>query len=71
MLINIYMLQCDDELKYGYNEIEGWYLLFKFIDKLIIQSGGLINDKSIGFGGVVYLDVNYKFILWFNFMVCN
>lgn len=61
MLTITYTLQRDDELKHGYNEIEGWYPLFKPTDKLTIQPGGLINDKSIGSGGAVYLDVNYKF----------
>ncbi|SVH89708.1 Oligogalacturonate-specific porin protein KdgM [Shigella flexneri] len=37
--------------------IEGWYPLFKPTDKLTIQPGGLINDKSISSGGAVYLDV--------------
>ncbi|ECU8206004.1 porin OmpL, partial [Salmonella enterica subsp. enterica serovar Newport] len=64
-------LQRDDELKHGYNEIEGWYPLFKPTDKLTIQPGGLINDKSIGSGGAVYLDVNYKFTPWFNLTVRN
>ncbi len=31
--------------------------LFKPTDKLTIQPGGLINDKSISSGGAVYLDV--------------
>ncbi|HHU0693415.1 porin OmpL [Citrobacter sp. Marseille-Q3906] len=71
MLTNTYTLQRDDELKHGYNEIEGWYPLFKPTDKLTIQPGGLINDKSIGSGGAVYLDVNYKFTPWFNLTVRN
>lgn len=71
MLTNTYNLQRDDELKHGYNEIEGWYPLFKPTDKLTIQPGGLINDKSIGSGGSVYLDVNYKFTPWFNLTVRN
>lgn len=29
------------------------------------------NDKSIGSGGAVYLDVNYKFVPWFNLTVRN
>lgn len=62
MLTNTYNFQREDELKHGYNEIEGWYPLFKPTDKLTIQPGGLINDKSIGSGGAVYLDVNYKFV---------
>lgn len=40
MLTNTYTLQRDDELKHGYNEIEGWYPLFKPTDKLTIQHGG-------------------------------
>ncbi|MCV5767509.1 porin OmpL, partial [Escherichia coli] len=48
-----------------------WYPLFKPTDKLTIQPGGLINDKSIGSGGAVYLDVNYKFLPWFNLTVRN
>ncbi|EBA3343737.1 porin OmpL, partial [Salmonella enterica] len=71
MLTNTYTLQRDDELKHGYNEIEGWYPLFKPTDRLTIQPGGLINDKSIGSGGAVYLDVNYKFTPWFNLTVRN
>lgn len=39
MLTNTYTLQRDDELKHGYNEIEGWYPLFKPTDKLTIQPG--------------------------------
>ncbi|HDW1172711.1 TPA: porin OmpL, partial [Escherichia coli] len=58
MLTNTYTFQREDELKHGYNEIEGWYPLFKPTDKLTIQPGGLINDKSAGSGGAVYLDVN-------------
>ncbi|ENA3693766.1 oligogalacturonate-specific porin KdgM family protein, partial [Escherichia coli] len=57
MLTNTYTFQREDELKHGYNEIEGWYPLFKPTDKLTIQPGGLINDKSISSGGAVYLDV--------------
>lgn len=71
MLTNTYNFQREDELKHGYNEIEGWYPLFKPTDKLTIQPGGLINDKSIGSGGAVYLDVNYKFVPWFNLTVRN
>lgn len=71
MLTNTYTMQRKDELKHGYNEIEGWYPLFKPTDKLTIQPGGLINDKSIGSGGAVYLDVNYKFTPWFNLTVRN
>ena len=71
MLTNTYNYQREDELKHGYNEIEGWYPLFKPTDKLTIQPGGLINDKSIGSGGAVYLDVNYKFTPWFNLTVRN
>ena len=71
MLTNTYTFQREDELKHGYNEIEGWYPLFKPTDKLTIQPGGLINDKSIGSGGAVYLDVNYKFVPWFNLTVRN
>ncbi|MCZ5640459.1 porin OmpL [Escherichia coli] len=71
MLTNTYTLSAEDELKHGYNEIEGWYPLFKPTDKLTIQPGGLINDKSIGSGGAVYLDVNYKFVPWFNLTVRN
>ena len=55
-----------DELKHSYNEIEGWYPLFKPTDKLTFQPGGLINDSSAGSGGAVYLDTNYKFTDWFN-----
>lgn len=40
MLTNTYTLQRDDELKHGYNEIEGWYPLFKPTDKLTIQPRG-------------------------------
>lgn len=47
MLTNTYTLQRDNELKHGYNEIEGWYPLFKPTDKLTIQPGGLINDKAL------------------------
>ncbi|WP_312692053.1 oligogalacturonate-specific porin KdgM family protein, partial [Escherichia coli] len=68
---NTYTFQREDELKHGYNEIEGWYPLFKPTDKLTIQPGGLINDKSAGSGGAVYLDVNYKFTPWFNLTVRN
>lgn len=71
MLTNTYNFQREDELKHGYNEIEGWYPLFKPTDELTIQPGGLINDKSIGSGGAVYLDVNYKFMPWFNLTVRN
>ena len=71
MLTNTYTLQREDELKHGYNEIEGWYPLFKPTDKLTIQPGGLITDKSIGSSGAVYLDVNYKFTPWFNLTVRN
>ena len=42
MLTNTYNFQREDELKHGYNEIEGWYPLFKPTDKLTIQPGGLI-----------------------------
>ncbi|WP_348226038.1 oligogalacturonate-specific porin KdgM family protein, partial [Salmonella enterica] len=65
MLTNTYTLPRDDELKHGYNAIEAWYPLFKPTDKLTIQPVGLINDKSIGSGGAVYLAVNYKFTPWF------
>ena len=71
MLTNTYTLQRKDELKHGYNEIEGWYPLFRPTDKLTIQPGGLITDKSIGSSGAVYLDVNYKFTPWFNLTVRN
>ena len=43
MLTNTYTMQRKDELKHGYNEIEGWYPLFKPTDKLTIQPGGLID----------------------------
>ena len=33
MLTNTYTFQREDELKHGYNEIEGWYPLFKPTDK--------------------------------------
>lgn len=66
MLTNTYTMQRKDELKHGYNEIEGCYPLFKPIDKLTIQPGGIINDKSIGSCGALYLDVNYKFTPWLN-----
>lgn len=39
MLTNTYTLQRDNELKHGYNEIEGWYPLFKPTDKLTISRG--------------------------------
>lgn len=42
MLTNTYTLQRDDELKHGYNEIEGWYPLFKPTDKLTIQPGVML-----------------------------
>lgn len=70
MFINVYNVGKWDEFKYSYNEIEGWYLFFKFIDKFIFQFGGLINDSSVGLGGVVYLDINYKFMDGFNLMFC-
>ncbi len=37
MLTNTYNFQREDELKHGYNEIEGLYPLFKPTDKLTIQ----------------------------------
>lgn len=66
MFTNAYNVGRWDEIKHGYNEIEGWYPLFKPTDKLTFQPGGLINDNSDGSGGAVYLDVNYKFISYFN-----
>nr|WP_256098360.1 porin OmpL [Superficieibacter electus] len=71
MLTNTYTLQREDELKHGYNEIEGWYPLFKPTDRLTIQPGGLITDKSISSSGAAYLEVNYKFTPWFNLTVRN
>ncbi|MGE5915700.1 oligogalacturonate-specific porin KdgM family protein, partial [Klebsiella pneumoniae] len=61
MFTNAYNVGKWDELKHSYNEIEGWYPLFKPTDKLTFQPGGLINDSSAGSGGAVYLDTNYKF----------
>lgn len=66
MFTNAYNVGHWDEIKHSYNEIEGWYPLFKPTDKLTIQPGGLINDNRDGSGGAVYLDVNYKFISYFN-----
>lgn len=66
MLTNAYNVGKWDELKHSYNEIEGWYPLFKPTDKLTFQPGGLINDNRDGSGGAVYLDTNYTFAPWFN-----
>ena len=66
MFTNAYNVGKWDELKHSYNEIEGWYPLFKPTDKLTFQPGGLLNDSSAGSGGAIYLDTNYKFLDWFN-----
>lgn len=71
MMTNTYNQQRDNELKHGYNELEGWYPLFKPTEKLTIQPGGLINDDRNGSGGAFYLDVNYKFTPSFNLTVRN
>ena len=67
MFTNAYNVGKWDELKHSYNEIEGWYPLFKPTDKLTFQPGGLLNDSSAGSGGAIYLDTNYKFLDWFNY----
>ncbi|PHI29448.1 porin OmpL [Budvicia aquatica] len=66
MFTNAYNVGKWDEIKHSYNEIEGWYPLFKPTDKLTIQPGGLINDNRDGSGGAAYLDINYKFTPTFN-----
>ena len=66
MFTNAYNIGRWDEIKHGYNEIEGWYPLFKPNNKLTIQPGGLINDNRDGSGGALYLDTNYKFTDRFN-----
>ncbi|MFO6300136.1 porin OmpL [Rahnella selenatireducens] len=66
MFTNAYNVGRWDEIKHGYNEIEGWYPLYKPTDKLTFQPGGLINDNSSGSGGALYLDTNYKFTPYFN-----
>lgn len=46
MLTNTYTLQRDNELKHGYNEIEGWYPLFNL--QIINHSArGVNNDKAL------------------------
>ncbi|WP_312315455.1 porin OmpL [Atlantibacter sp.] len=69
MATNAYDAGRWDQIKHSYNEIEGWYPLFKPTDKLTFQPGGLINDNRDGSGGAVYLDTNYKFTPTFNLTV--
>lgn len=66
MFTNAYDVGKWDEIKHSYNEIEGWYPLFKPTAKLTFQPGGLINDNKDGSGGALYLDTNYKFANAFN-----
>ncbi|WP_272888339.1 oligogalacturonate-specific porin KdgM family protein, partial [Cronobacter sakazakii] len=66
MTTNAYNVGKWDEIKHSYNEIEGWYPLFKPTENLTFQPGGLINDSIDGSGGALYLDTNYKFTPWFN-----
>ncbi len=69
MATNAYNVGKWDEIKHNYNEIEGWYPLFKPTENLTFQPGGLINDSIDGSGGALYLDTNYKFTPWFNLTV--
>ncbi|ELY4868034.1 porin OmpL, partial [Cronobacter sakazakii] len=69
MATNAYNVGKWDEIKHSYNEIEGWYPLFKPTENLTFQPGGLINDSIDGSGGALYLDTNYKFTPWFNLTV--
>lgn len=66
MYTNAYNVGKMDQLKHSYNELEGWYPLFHPTENWTISPGGLINSSSAGSGGAAYLDVNYKFLSWFN-----
>ncbi|AJJ64161.1 porin OmpL [Yersinia aldovae] len=66
MYTNAYNAGKMDQLKHSYNELEGWYPLFRLTDKITITPGGLINSNSTGSGGAAYIDLNYKFLPVFN-----
>ena len=69
MATNAYNIGKFDQLKHSYNELEGWYPLFRPTDKWTVSPGGLVNSSSAGSGGAVYLDNNYKFLPFFNLTV--
>ncbi|MFA3778442.1 porin OmpL [Yersinia sp. 1652 StPb PI] len=66
MLTNAYNTGKMDQFKHSYNELEGWYPLFRPTDKFTISPGGLVNSNSSGSGGSAYMDFNYKFLPVFN-----
>lgn len=69
MATNAYNVGKFDQVKHSYNELEGWYPIFRPTDKWTITTGGLVNSNSAGSGGSVYLDNNYKFLPSFNLTV--
>lgn len=66
MYTNAYNTNHWNELKTSYNELEGWYPLYKITPELTFQLGGLINSSSAGSGVSAYGDMNYKFTPDFN-----
>lgn len=60
MLTNTYTFQREDELKHGYNEIEGWYPLFKPTDKLTIQPRSSCHCLNHGAGVGCFMRVFYE-----------
>lgn len=66
MYTNAYNTNRWNELKTSYNELEGWYPIYKATPALTFQLGGLVNSSSAGSGTSGYGDVNYKFTPDFN-----
>ena len=66
MYTNAYSTNRWNELKTSYNELEGWYPVYKATPFLTFQLGGLINSNTAGSGVSGYGDINYKFTPDFN-----
>jgi predicted porin len=49
-----------NQLKHSFDEIEGWYPLWKITDKLTISPGGIINSTNAGSTTSPYVQLGYS-----------
>ena len=66
MLTNAYNTGKLDQFKHSYNELEGWYPLFKPTTEFTVSPALILTNNADGSTVSPYVDFNYKFIPDFN-----